>query len=102
MWWQIILIILGAIIVLIALSIVIGNITFKREFNKVAKKLLTDKKDTRPKLVTANDIQHLPEPVQRCLANSQIIGKEIIETIRLKQSGVLRMKPGQKKANSKR
>lgn len=94
MWWQIILIILGAVIVLIALSIVIGNITFKREFNKAAKKFLTDKKDTRPKLVTANDIKHLPEPVQRCLANSQIIGEEIIETIRLKQIGVLRMKPG--------
>jgi hypothetical protein len=36
---------------------------------------------------------HLPEPVQRYLRYTGIVGKESIHTVRLKQTGSIRMKP---------
>jgi len=96
MWWKIILIILGVIIVLIASSIIIGNLTFKRKVNSEVVKLFRESEDVRPKIVTEEDIKGLPEPVQRYLRYSQIIGKEEIRTVRLKQKGLMRMSEGQK------
>ena len=96
MWWKIILIILGAIIVLIASFITIGNAIFKGKVNSEVEKLFNKRKDAKPKVVTEADIKGLPEPVQRYLRYSQIIGKEVIETVRLKQKGSMRMREGQK------
>lgn len=96
MWWKIILIILGVIIVLIASFITIGNAIFKRKVNSEVEKLFRERKDVEPKVVTEEDIKGLPEPVQRYLRYSQIIGKEKIGTVRLKQKGLFRMKEGQK------
>jgi len=96
MWWKIILITLGAIIVLIASFITIGNAIFKRKVNSEVEKLFKVREDAKPKVVTEEDIKGLPEPVQRYLRYSQIIGKEIIGTVRLKQKGFMRMREGQK------
>jgi len=96
MWWKIILIVLGVIIVLMTSSIIIGNTTFKRKVNSEVEKLFKERKDVKPEVVTENDIKGLPEPVQRYLGNSQIIGKERIQTVRLKQKGFMRMREGQK------
>lgn len=41
-------------------------------------------------------LSHLPMPVQRWLRRSGIVGKEIIQSVRLKQEGLMRMKPSQK------
>lgn len=43
--------------------------------------------------VTEEDIQHLPDVVQRYLRRANIIGKERIKTVRLKQRGGFRLKP---------
>jgi len=95
MWWVVILAVLGAIIVLIAFSIIIGSITFKRKVDGEVKKLLEQSKDLKPKVVTEEDIRGLPEPVQRYLRYTQAVGKEKTRTVRLKQKGTLRQREGQ-------
>ncbi len=96
MLWKIILIVLGVIIVLMTSSIFIGNTTFKRKVNSEVEKLFKERKDVQTEVVTEDDLKGLPEPVQRYLRNSQIIGKDRIQTVRLKQKGFMRMKEGQK------
>lgn len=92
---KIVLIILGVIVVLIASSITIGNITFNKKVKNEVGDLFNKSKETKPEVVTDTDMEGLPEPVQKWLKNSQIIGKERIFTVRLKQKGVIRTEEGQ-------
>ena len=47
-------------------------------------------------IITEKDTQGLPEPVQRNLRYAGVIGKQRINTVRLKQKGLFRMKQGGK------
>src|SRR5579859_2286238 len=47
-------------------------------------------------LITEASLQGLPEVVQRYLTYAQIVGKEPIRTVRLKQQGAMRQQPKQK------
>jgi len=49
-----------------------------------------------PGLISAAQVLGLPEPVQRYLNYAQVVGKEPIRTVRLKQQGFIRQQPGQK------
>ena len=49
-----------------------------------------------PDLITAAQVLGLPEPVKRYLDYAQVVGKESIRTVRLKQQGFFRQQPGQK------
>jgi len=89
-----VLIILGVIVALIASSITIGNITFNEKVKNEIGELFKSK-EIIPEVVTETDIEGLPEPVQKWLKNSQIIGKERIFAVRLKQKGLIRTKEGQ-------
>jgi|Deesub1362B_J571_1020462.scaffolds.fasta_scaffold00052_13 hypothetical protein len=101
---KIVLIILGVVVILAALSITIGNITFNREVKNEVEELFKKSKKIEesgetgaaPEVITEADIGGLPEPVQRYLKYTQIIGKEKIKTVRLKQGGYFRMKEDQK------
>jgi len=93
--WKIVLIVLGIIIVLIISSIVISSITFKQKVKNEVEELFRKSKEVRPEVVSEADIEGLPEPVQRYLKHSQVIGKEKIGTIRLKQKGFIRTKEDQ-------
>lgn len=92
---KIALIILGVIVVLIASSITISNITFNQKVRNKVEELFKKIKETKPEIGTETDVEELPEPVQKWLRNSQIIGKEKIFTVRLKQKGLIRTKEGQ-------
>ena len=72
--------------------IIIGNTTFKRKVNSEVEKLFKERKDVKPEVVTEDNIKGLPEPVHRYLRNSQIIGKDKIQTVILKQKGFMRMR----------
>lgn len=93
---KIVLIIFGIIIVLVASSITIGNITFRRKVKNEVAELFKNSKEIETEIVTEADIDGLPEPVQRYLRYTQIIGKEKIRTVRLKQKGGFRIKEDQK------
>ena len=93
---KIVLIIFGVIIILIASAITIGNFTFNKKVKDEVEELFKKSKETKTEVVTEEDIKSLPEPVQRYLRYTQMIGKEKIKTVRLKQGGYFRMKENQK------
>jgi hypothetical protein len=43
--------------------------------------------------ITEAQVLGLPEPLQRYLRNAQVVGKEPIRTVRLKQRGFMRLQP---------
>ncbi|NJE25684.1 hypothetical protein E3E22_03415 [Thermococcus sp. MV5] len=91
-----VLIVLGVIVVLLVSTTVLGGVAFTKRTRNEAKELFKESDMTKPKVITEEDIQDLPEPVQRYLRYTQIIGKEEINTVRLKQGGYFRMKEDQK------
>lgn len=93
---KIVLIILAIIVVLIVSAITIGNITFKQKVKNEVTGLFKKSKEIKSEIITEEDIKVLPEPVQRYLKHSQIIGKGEIRTARLKQKGFIRTEQGQK------
>ncbi|WP_202319023.1 DUF6544 family protein [Archaeoglobus neptunius] len=92
---KITLIILGLTVVLIVSACVIGSFAFTKKAKEEAEALFTEDKE-KLEVVTERDIEGLPEPVQRYLKYTQIIGKEKIKTVRLKQGGYFRTNENQK------
>ncbi|MCK4234125.1 hypothetical protein KAX75_06820 [candidate division WOR-3 bacterium] len=88
----IVLVILIIIIIIIASSIAIGNIIFNRQVKREVTEMFEKSKKIKPKVITEADIEGLPEPVQRWLKYSQVIGKERTLSVRLKQKGFFRQK----------
>lgn len=69
----------------------------KRSFQRQVVEMFKGQGDGRPaEVITEGDIAELPEPVQRYMRSSQLIGKTRVQTVRLKQKGFIRMKPDQK------
>jgi hypothetical protein len=68
----------------------------KRVRREVAELFEKEKEPFIPRKVTEEDLAGLPEPVQRYLRYTQIIGKEKVRTARLKQKGYFRTKENQK------
>jgi hypothetical protein len=58
--------------------------------------LLQHGEQAQPTLITQAQVPGLPQPVQRYLSYTLVVGKEPIRTVRLKQQGVMRTQPGQK------
>jgi len=88
-----VLIILCIIIVVLTISVSIANRKFKQKVNNEIKELFENSNENSPEIITEEDIESLPEPVQKHLKYSQLIGKEKIRTVRLKQKGFIRTKP---------
>ncbi|USG99641.1 hypothetical protein K1720_09085 [Thermococcus argininiproducens] len=91
-----VLIVLGIIVILLVSTAVLGGVAFTKRTRNDAKELFKESDMTKPKVITEEDVQDLPEPVQRYLRYTQIIGTEEINTVRLKQDGYFRMKEDQK------
>ncbi len=90
---KIVLIALGTIFFLVISCVIIGDITFKKSARSEAEQLFKNSK--MAEIVTEEDVKDLPKPVQRYLKYTQIIGKEKINFVRLKQDGYFRMKEDQ-------
>ncbi len=61
-----------------------------RTLRNEARELLQQGQQAHPVLITEAHLLGLPEPVQRYLSYSQVVGKETIRTVRLKQIGKIR------------
>ncbi|MBA7688990.1 hypothetical protein ES703_97482 [subsurface metagenome] len=70
-----------------------GTVSGQR-FKREVADMFADVNDTAPEVVTEADLEALPEPVQRYLHYSGIVGKEHIRTVRLRQQGSMRIKVG--------
>ena len=85
------LVILVVIIVLVV-SFAINSVTFGRKVANEVKELFGKMKEIRPEVVAEEDLEGLPEPVQRYLRYAQIIGKGKVRFVRPKQKGFIRTK----------
>jgi len=90
--------ILGLLLVIIVLTYLLssmGQINFQKRVNKDINKILSEVDLSKNKTIEEEDIKDLPEPVKRWLKFSRVIGKEEIKTVRLKQTGSMKIKPDQ-------
>lgn len=90
--WQMILTASGAILLIAVIAVGLGSTKFRNDFNAIAEEVLSINAPDK-KVVTEADLEGLPESVQRYLRFTGVIGKEYINSVRLKQSGVLRQTP---------
>ena len=58
--------------------------------------LLQHSEQAQPGVISEAQVLGLPEPLQRYLRYAQVVDKEPIHAVRLKQQGFMRMQPGQK------
>ncbi|MZP29565.1 hypothetical protein GTO91_07580 [Heliobacterium undosum] len=69
----------------------------KIQFNQMVKsevtELLQSSVASRGGVVQKADLERLPGPVQKWLEKAQVVGKERIQTVRLKQRGAMRTSP---------
>ncbi|HZD60690.1 MAG TPA: DUF6544 family protein, partial [Anaerolineae bacterium] len=86
----------GALLVITAIAAGIGNLSFNRTFKSKVERLLKNHQQTKNAKITEADIKDLPAPVQKYLHYTGIIGKERVATVRLRQKGAMRLKPGGK------
>lgn len=84
--------------ILILLVAVVGfsEWDFNCEVKNEIIEMFARNKIEKTEVLTKDKISHLPSTVQQWLRNSGVIGKEIIQTVRLKQMGSMKLKPEQK------
>ena len=93
--FTIILAAIGVILVFIIATSIIASIFFNRSIRHEAAHLFQDRKQTKKELITEEDIEGLPEPLQRYLMFTQIIGEKKVSSVRLKQKGEIRTRVNQ-------
>jgi len=94
----------GLVVVLFVLVYLIsqfGQVTFNKKVDQDIDNILAEVKLEQVEKITEEDLEDLPEPVSRWLKFSQIVGKEKIKTVGLKQTGSMRTKPGQSGMDTK-
>lgn len=76
----------------------VGKWQFEKKINSELEKLKESNfKSSNGKIIKNEDLQQLPFPVKKWLASVGIIGNRKIKAVKLKQSGVMKLKPGQEK-----
>ena len=81
--------------VLVLLLIQIDIMLFNQKVNRDLKALKERVLESGKELITEEDIKSLPEPIQRYLRYTGIIGKSRINTIQIMQKGYIRQTPDQ-------
>lgn len=76
------------------LVVLIANVLIERNFDKEALALVANSKPHPREIIQPGDLDGLPAPVQKWLQHSQVVGKEKIHTVRIKQVGRMRTEPG--------
>jgi len=89
------LLILGVVIVIIILFITISKFLFDKKVTKEVGMLTEEGSKAQSKTFSFNDLEGLPEPVQRYFKYTLRDGQEHIRFVRLKQVGEFRMKENQ-------
>ncbi|MDP4160782.1 MAG: hypothetical protein Q8911_13645 [Bacillota bacterium] len=95
---QAILKILGTLIILLCLVVIItfaANTLFDKKVIGEVEALFANHKQQEKRVISRAELTSLPSPVQKWLEYSQLVGKERISTVRLKQVGSLRLKEEQ-------
>ena len=84
------------IIILVVSIFSLGKYQFNNMVSNETTQVLQHIQTKNHTIISEKDILHLPEIIQTWLRNSGVIGKEISQSIRLKQIGKMRTKPENK------
>jgi|AntRauTorcE11898_2_1112593.scaffolds.fasta_scaffold20994_1 hypothetical protein len=85
-----------AITIFVFLVSQFADTSFQKKSNEISNNILNKSKLDNIGNISEDDLDNLPEPVQRWLRYSNVVGKDKIKTVRLKQTGLMRTKPEQK------
>ena len=85
------------IIILIAVIVGFGVWNFNIQVDGEINNILTQNQVTENTIVKEQMISNMPSIVQKWLTNSGIVGKEKTHSVYLKQKGLIKLKPDQKK-----
>jgi hypothetical protein len=83
-------------LVLTAAAFIVAKIAgrnFNSTFKQNVANLFGSQSKAERKVITEDDIRHLPEPVQRYLRYTGIIGRQRVAFVRIRQTGAMRPKP---------
>lgn len=89
------LFIAGGIILGAVLYITIAGVIYNNSIIDESKKLFSDADTSSGEIITEADLAGLPGPVQRYLRFAKVVGKKRVKTVRLKQTGRIKLSPGQ-------
>jgi hypothetical protein len=84
------------IIILLVVIISFAIWQFQIQVEKETKEILLMENSSVKQIITEEMTKDLPLPVKKWLENSGVVGREIIQTVYLEQSGLMRLKPEQK------
>ncbi|MEJ5262891.1 MAG: DUF6544 family protein [Ignavibacterium sp.] len=85
------------VIILLVAIVAFADWNFIRDVKNETQEMPAQNPSDKKEILTEEKIVNLPPIVQKWLRNSGAVGKEIIHTVRLKQKGQMKMKPGQDK-----
>ena len=91
-WWAILI----AILVLIILAVIIGNLQFKRKIARERELLMRSFQQEESTVIREEDLANLPTPVKKWLKSVGIVGQKRIKTVTFSQRGKMKLKPDQK------
>jgi hypothetical protein len=89
-WIWVIVIIIAVILFLLVALPTVAKVFFKKGAEEQVISLFEDIDKESSKTIDYEDIKTLPYTVKNWLINSNIVGKEVINTVRLKQEGRMR------------
>lgn len=89
-WILLTLLGITVLLLLVYIASIIGRMLFVSSANKQVISLFKSHIERKNRRIQKEDIEKLPLPVQNWLMNSQILGKQRIVTVRLKQQGPMR------------
>ena len=84
---------LSVLLLLFLIVLFSGHFTFTQRIVKEVHKLFSSVSLENNDVLTEAEIAHLPEPVQRWLLNANVVGREKVHSVRLKQKGFFRLAP---------
>lgn len=87
---KIILIIIGSVLVSLVILSIAGSLLFNWKVTSELKELFKQKRTGKAEIVTEQDLEGLPEPVQKWLKQANIVGREKTFAVRLRQKGLIR------------
>jgi hypothetical protein len=85
------------IIILIVSLVGLGQYSFDKKTKKEVSYILEQVQEKSSTPISVSGITHLPEPVQKWLTVTGIVGRAPITSIHMKQNYLIKLKPGQKK-----
>jgi hypothetical protein len=87
------------VIILAVAVVALGGFQFNRKVSQEINQMFSSTTVQETPVITSEDLSRLPQPVQKWLTSSGIVGKTKIQAVRLKQKALIKMKPKQEKWN---